>query len=148
MSGLLPIDGLARPFYYLFDAAAPTYELAPIDTHVSAPIFPTFVRSEVGAWLGMPLQIPARCVSGAWKQRVDTGSHLRRIKDELGLATFLRHRVVGHHGDLSKGMAVRRHAMAEHDIVHGIGDPGHAQRGREPDDHHSLQEMLESGSQR
>lgn len=106
-----------------------------------------FRFSDVGALLCMPLQIPAGRVSGTGKQRVDTGLRLRRIEDELGLAAFLRDGVIGHDCDLSERLAIRRRSVTEHDVVHGIGDPCHAQRGREPDDHQSLHEMLDSGSQ-
>ncbi len=106
------------------------------------------VGSDIGALLGVALQIPAGLVCGVGKQRVDTGSGLRRIEDELGLATFLRHRVVGHDGDLAEGLAVRRHAVAEQNIIHGVGQSRHSQRGGEPDDDQSLQEVLDSGSQR
>ena len=82
------------------------------------------------------------------KQRVDTGSRLRRIKDELGLATFLLHGVVACNRDLAEGLAVRNLAVTEQNVIHAVGKPRHAQRRREPDDDQSLQEMLDSRSQR
>jgi TonB family protein len=77
---------------------------------------------------------------------VDTGLRLRRIEDELGLAIFLRHGVVAGDRKLSEGLAVRRHTVAEHDVVHGVGKRRHAQRGGEPDNDQSLEEMFNSGS--
>ena len=69
----------------------------------------------------MPLQVPAGFVSGMGKQGVDAGSRLRRIEDELGLATFLRDRVVGEDRYLSEGLTVSRHPRVENKIVHAVG---------------------------
>jgi hypothetical protein len=106
------------------------------------------VRSDIGALLGMAPQIPAGRVSGAGKQRADAGLRLGRTEDELGLAIFLEHRVVARDRDLPEGLAIRRYAIAEHSVIHDVGKRGHGQRGGEPDDDESLQEMLDSGSQR
>ncbi len=83
-----------------------------------------------------------------WKQRVDAGLRLRRIENEFRLAAFLLHRVVARDCDLSERLAIRRDAITEHRIVHGVGERRHAECGRDPDDEQSLQEMLDSGSQR
>src|ERR1039458_7494134 len=82
--------------------------------------------SDVCALFRVPLQIPARRVSGTWKQRVDTGLRLRWIEDEFGLAAFLLHRVVARDRDLSKRLAIRRDAIAEHNVVYGVGERRHA----------------------
>jgi hypothetical protein len=103
-------------------------------------------RLHVDALFGMPLQIPARHVSLARKQRVDAGLRLGRIKDELGLAALLRHRVVTGDGDLSKGLAIGGDPVAEHGVVHSVGQPRQTQRGREPNQDHSLQPTFDSSS--
>lgn len=103
--------------------------------------------SNVDALLGVPLQIPAGSVSGVGKQRVDAGSRLWWLEDELGLATFLQDRIVGHHGELSVGLAVRRDAMAEHNVIDGVGEAYHAQHGGDPNGNDSLQKMLDPGSE-
>lgn len=83
-----------------------------------------FRFSDVCALLGVPLQVPAGLISSLGKQRMDTGARLRQLEDELGLATFLQHRIVGHHGDLAEGLAARCHAIAENSVVHGVGKYG------------------------
>ena len=61
---------------------------------------------DVGALLGVTLQIPAGDVSCAGEQSVDAGLQLRRIEEEFRLAILLRYRVVASHCDLSEGLAV------------------------------------------
>lgn len=77
----------------------------------------------------MALQVPAGSVAIAREQRVGAGLHLRRIKDELGFAAFLLHRVVTGNGDLSEGLAIGRHTVAEGDVIYGVGDQSQAQGG-------------------
>ena|SRR5437879_8015146 len=77
--------------------------------------------SNVRALLAMPLQIPAWHIASAGKQRVDAGLDLWRIEDELRFAILLRHGVVAGNRDLSVGLAIRGEAVAEHSIVHGVG---------------------------
>lgn len=83
-----------------------------------------------------------------WKQRVDAGLRLRRVEDEFGLAIFLPHRIKACDCDLPEGLAVRRHAVAEQDVINGVCKRRHAQCGGEPDDCQSLQESLDFVSQR
>jgi hypothetical protein len=103
--------------------------------------------SNIRTLICVALQIPARCVSGAGKQRVDAGLRLRWIEDELGFAAFLLHRVVACDRDLSEGLVVRRQAVAKHSVVDGVGNGRHAQSRGERDEYQALQEMLDSGSQ-
>lgn len=65
---------------------------------------------------------------------MDAGFGLRRIKDKLGLAAFLLHRVVAGDGDLPEGLAIGGHAVAEADVVYGVGEQSYAQRGRKRND--------------
>jgi hypothetical protein len=102
----------------------------------------------VDALLGVALQIPAGRVSSTRKQGVDAGLDFRRIEDELGLAIFLRHGVVAGHRELSVGLVIRGHAMAEHGVVDGVGESGHAEHGGHSNDDELLQEVLDSGSLR
>ena len=116
MSGLLPCNG-----------QAPLSELDAAEQHVR----PCFLRaslaecwllcSDVGARLGMPLQIPAGHVSRVREQRVDAGLRLRRVENELGLAVFLQHRVIAGNCNLSERLAVRGHAIAEDRVINRIG---------------------------
>jgi hypothetical protein len=102
---------------------------------------------DVGALLGVTLQIPAGDVSCAREQRVDAGLQLRRIEEEFRLAILLRHRVVAGDRDLAEGLAIRGDAVAEDSVVNGVGEQGQAQRGREADHDDSLQEMFDTRSQ-
>lgn len=68
---------------------------------------------DICALFCMPLQIPARHVALVGKQCVDTGLRLRLVEDESGLAALLLHRVKGRDHDLSEGLMIGGHAMAE-----------------------------------
>lgn len=102
--------------------------------------------SHIDALLSMALQIPARRVSLARKQRVDAGLRLRRIEDEFSLAAFLRYRIVAADGDLSVGLPIRGDPVAEYRVVHSISQRRQAQCGREPNQDHSQQQTLEFGT--
>jgi hypothetical protein len=103
--------------------------------------------SDVGALLGVTLQIPARDVSCAGEQSVDAGLHFWRIEEEFRLAILLRHGVIAGNRDLAEGLAIRGDAVAEESVVNGVGEQGQAQRGRECNHDDSLQEMFDAGSQ-
>jgi len=91
----------------------------------------------------MALQIPAGSVAIAREEGVGASFSLREIKDELGFAAFLLHRVVRGNLNLPEGLAIRGHAVAEGDVICGVGDQSQAQHGREADDNQSLQEELD-----
>jgi len=77
---------------------------------------------------------------------MDAGLRLWRTEDELGFAAFLGDGVVAGDGDLSVGLAIRTHAVAEQSVVDGIGGRCHGHRRSEPHRNQSLEEMLDSGS--
>jgi hypothetical protein len=94
----------------------------------------------------MPLQIPARGIPLAGKQRVDAGLRLGRIEDEFGLAAFLRYRVVTADRDLSVGLAIRSDPVAEHSKVDRVCQSRQAHCRREPNHDHSQQPTFEFGA--
>ena len=104
-------------------------------------------QSDIGALFGVALQIPARHIACAGKQRVDAGLNLRRIEDKFCLAVLLRHRVVTVDSDLSEGLVIGGETVAEDGVVHGVGEQGQAQHGGEPDCDHSLEEVFDTGSE-
>ena len=65
----------------------------------------------------MPPQIPARNESIARKKRIGARLRLRWIENELGLATFLLHRVVARNRNLRKRLPVVQDATAEDRVV-------------------------------
>ena len=60
------------------------------------------------------------------QQSMNTGLFLRRLKNKLRLATFLRNRVVGLHGDSSVGIPVRGHANPKRQEISAVN------RSRQP----------------
>ena len=103
-------------------------------------------RSDVGTWLGVPPQIPAGHESGTREQRIDAGLLLWWIENEFGLAAFLPNRVVAGNRDLSKRLVIFRDAIAEYDVVRGVGEQPDAENCREPQEEKSPQKMLDSVS--
>jgi hypothetical protein len=104
--------------------------------------------SDVGAGLGMPLQIPAGHKSSMREQRVDAGLRLRRVENELGLAILLQHRIIAGNCNLSERLAVRGHPIAEDGVINRIGNQRQPCGTRHSNEDQSLQETLDSGSQR
>jgi hypothetical protein len=76
--------------------------------------------------LRMPAQIPASVVTGVWQQRMNTSLRLRRLKNKLRLATFLRYRIIRLNGDRPVGIPVRRHANPKHRKISAVN------RSRQP----------------
>jgi len=103
-------------------------------------------RSDVGTWFGVPPQIPAGHESGTREQRIDAGLLLWWIENEFGLAAFLPNRVVAGNRDLSKRLVIFRDAIAEYDVVRGVGEQPDAENCREPQEEKSPQKMLDSVS--
>lgn len=99
----------------------------------------------VRALFGVALQIPARDKSILRKQSVGAGLRLGRIENELSLAAFLPHRVIAGNYDLSEGLATTGDAIAEYEVIGGIGQQSHKQEGGEPDEEDSRQKTLNSG---
>jgi len=58
----------------------------------------------------------------------------RRIENELRLAAFLRDRVIALDGHLPEGIAIRRHAIAERDVIDRVDGGEGCDCGRECDD--------------
>lgn len=63
---------------------------------------------------------------------MNTGLGLFRLKDELCLAAFLRHRVIRIHGDGSVSIPVRSDADAEHRIVSAINRSCQSEQYQQP----------------
>jgi hypothetical protein len=91
----------------------------------------------------MPLQIPAGRVSGTREQRIGADPQFRRIEDELGLATFLLHRVIAGDHDLSERLMIGGNAVAEHGVVDPVCQGRQGDCGRESDHDCSFQQMLD-----
>jgi len=62
---------------------------------------------------------------------VNAGLRLGRIEQKFGPAVFLLHGIIGGDGDLVEGLAIRRHPIAEHGIVHRVSDEGQGEQGQE-----------------
>ncbi len=72
------------------------------------------------------------------EQRIDAGFRLRRMEDELGLATFLWYRVVVGNRDLCEGLPIRSDPVAEETVVDCISQRRESQGGCDSHDDHAL----------
>ena len=60
---------------------------------------------------------------------MNAGLGLGRIEQEFGPAVFLLDGIIGGDGDLAEGLAIYRHAITEHGIVHRVSDEGQGEQG-------------------
>ena len=66
-----------------------------------------------------------------WKKAVHAGLRHRGIKNNLGLAVFVRHHIVVFDGYAAKGLALGCQTIAKHAIVRGIRDSQQGHRSQE-----------------
>jgi len=65
------------------------------------------------------------------EKAVHAGLRRRRIKNNLGLAVFVRHHIVVFDGYAAKGLALGCQTIAKHAIVRGIRDSQQGHRSQE-----------------
>jgi hypothetical protein len=91
----------------------------------------------------MPLEVPARQISSAWKQRVSAGLGLRGMEDELDSAAFLLYRVIAPDCDLPVGLETACGAITKGKVIRSVGECRDAQCGRHAYHDQTFEEVLD-----
>jgi hypothetical protein len=71
---------------------------------------------------------------------------LRRIEDELRFAALLRDGVIAIDHELGEGLVIGGEAVAEDQIVEGVGESRNGEDRQKADQDYSLEEMLDAGA--
>ena len=92
----------------------------------------------VNSFLLLLLELPASWLTHMWQKRIDAGIHFGILQDELGLAVFLRYRIIRLH------LYRTQRLLPRHQVIRAIkgGQHQHDDRQNTPEESHNGFDIL------